>query len=863
MPDAPADGVVADLLEDSRHSLWIAATSGLYRRWPDGSAARYSERDGLPGSNVSDLLEDREGHLWAATRAGGFFRFSADDSHHAPTVDRRFSHTDGLPSDWVFQLFETSDHRFWAASSQGLSELLPDGSERGGRFRTYDKRNGLPRLITTLAEDRGGNLWIGSQTTGAVKLARGGFATYGEPEGIASVSAVFEDQSGSVCFRGQVPGMLDRPERAVLGANAVGDVARLGCFDGQRFDSFRPNTVTQDGWEEGLATSHVTVQTVNGEWWVGTGEGLYRYPAAPRLTSLRLTRPLAVYTPADGLATSQVFRLFGDSQGNVWVSTISSTTTGFARWDARDGHVIDLAASPGLTSLPDRLARAFGEDRSGNVWMAFSGGLARYGQGRFMLFASRDGVPGLVTDIFVDRSDRLWLASAQAGLVRVDGEHLEHPEFVSYGTAQGLSSNRAEVIAEDAQGFLYVGGGQGVDRFDPATGRVRHFTSADGLPTGAFTAALRDRAGALWFGMTSGLARLVPAPTTPSGPPPILISSLRVAGALWPISATGERSVTLPDLAPTQNALQIDFVGLGFGTGDVLRYRYRLDGSSDDWSAPGVQRSVTYANLAPGRYRFVVRAMTSDGTASAEPAAITFTILSPLWRRWWFVSLGALALGVIAFALHRVRLARLLEIANVRTRIASDLHDDIGANLTRIAFLTETARGTSGPGQEDSPLASIASIARESVSSMGDIVWAVNPARDTLLDLTLRMRQHAEEVFTQRGVELDFHAPDAGVGVRVGADVRRDLLLIFKEVVNNAARHARCGRAVIELRLDESGLVLVISDDGVGFDTSVAGAGQGLVSIQRRAKRMKGMLAIASGPGAGTSVVLTVPYLSK
>ena len=472
------------------------------------------------------------------------------------------------------------------------------------------------------------------------------------------------------------------------------------------------------------------------------------------------------------------------------------------------------------------------------------------------------GCRGTVTGIFVDRSGRLWLASGQAGLVRVDGEHPEHPRFVSYGTAQGLSSNRADVITEDAQGYLYVGGGSGLDRFDPATGDVRHFTSADGLPTGAFIAAFRDRTGALWFGMTSGLARLVPASNTPSGPPPILISSLRVAGALWPISATGESIVTLPDLAPTQNALQIDFVGLGFGTGDVLRYRYRLDGSRDDWSAPGAQRSVTYANLAPGRYRFVVRAMASDGTASAEPAAITFTILSPLWRRWWFVSLAALALGLIAFALHRVRLARLLEIANVRTRIASDLHDDIGANLTRIAFLTETARGTPGPGQEDSPLASIASIARESVSSMGDIVWAVNPARDTLLDLTLRMRQHADEVFTQRGVDLDFHAPDAGVGVRVGADVRRDLLLIFKEVVNNAARHARCGRVAIELRLDGSGLVLTVSDDGVGFDMSVAGAGQGLASIRRRAERMNGTLAIASGHGAGTSVVLTVPYKS-
>jgi ligand-binding sensor domain-containing protein/signal transduction histidine kinase len=863
MPDTPAASIIADLLEDSRHSLWIAATSGLYRRWPDGSTARYTERDGLPGSNVSDLLEDRDGHLWAATLAGGFFRFSADDSHRAPTVDRRFSHTDGLPSDWVFQLFETSDHRFWVANALGLSELLPDGRERGGRFRTYDKRNGLPRQIATLVEDRGGNLWTGSRAAGASKLARGGFATYGEPEGIASVSAVFDDQSGNVCFRGQVPGRADRSVREVLGADPVVDIARLGCFDGQRFDSFRPNTVTEAGWEEGLATPQATVQTANGEWWVGTGEGLYRYPAAPRLASLRSSRPLAVYTPADGLATSQVFRLFADSRGSVWVSTTSSTTTGLARWDAGDGHLIDLAGSPGLTSLPDRLARAFGEDRSGNVWIAFSDGLARYGQGRFTLFTRSDGLPGPVAGIFVDRSGRLWLASGQAGLVRVDGENLEHPKFVSYGTVQGLSSNRADVITDDAQGYLYVGGGSGLDRFDPATGDVRHFTSADGLPTGVFMAAFRDRTGALWFGMTSGLARLVPAPTTPSGPPPILISSVRVAGALWPISAAGERSVTLPDLAPGQNALQIDFVGLGFGTGDVLRYRYRLDGSRDDWSAPGVQRSVTYANLAPGRYRFVVRAMTSDGTASAEPAAITFTILSPLWRRWWFVSLGALALGAIAFGLHRVRLARLLEIANVRTRIASDLHDDIGANLTRIAFLTETARGTPEPGQGDGPLASIASIARESVSSMGDIVWAVNPARDTLLDLTLRMRQHADEVFTQRGVELHFHAPDAGDGVRVGADVRRDLLLIFKEVVNNAARHARCGRVAIELRLERSGLMLAISDDGVGFDTSVAGAGQGLVSIRRRAKRMNGMLAIASGHGNGTSVVLTLPPLSR
>ncbi len=128
----------------------------LVSRWPDGSTARYTERDGLAGSNVSDLLEDRDGHLWAATLAGGFFRFSADDSHRSPTVDRRFSRTDGLPSDWVYQLFETSDLRFWVANSLGLSELLPDGRERRGRFRTYEAHAPSPQATSSSTADMRG-----------------------------------------------------------------------------------------------------------------------------------------------------------------------------------------------------------------------------------------------------------------------------------------------------------------------------------------------------------------------------------------------------------------------------------------------------------------------------------------------------------------------------------------------------------------------------------------------------------------------------------------------------------------------------------------------------------------------------------
>ena len=226
---------------------------------------------------------------------------------------------------------------------------------------------------------------------------------------------------------------------------------------------------------------------------------------------------------------------------------------------------------------------------------------------------------------------------------------------------------------------------------------------------------------------------------------------------------------------------------------------------------------------------------------------MTFTILRPLWLRWWFLCLSALAIGLTILRLYRYRVARVLEMAQMRTRIATDLHDDIGANLTRIALLSEVAKRehagtetrdavdppeTSETDHDDGPLASIAVIARESVSSMSDIVWAVNPARESLLDLIRRMRQHADQVFTSRDIELRFSAPGGADNVRLAMDVRRDVLLIFKEAVNNAARHSGCSRAEIDLRVAGSRLVLTLTDNGVGFDTSLQSEGQGLASMQ-------------------------------
>jgi signal transduction histidine kinase len=246
-----------------------------------------------------------------------------------------------------------------------------------------------------------------------------------------------------------------------------------------------------------------------------------------------------------------------------------------------------------------------------------------------------------------------------------------------------------------------------------------------------------------------------------------------------------------------------------------------------------------------------------DGGVAAAPATITFVIPSPMWARWWSVLTGVLLSTLLVNALYRRRLARLLEMANLRTRIATDLHDDIGANLTRIALLSEVAR--QGDAGVDAAMASIAGIARESVSSMSDIVWAINPARDSLLDLVRRMRQHADELFTLRDIGLTFHAPGVGDSLKLGADVRRDLLLIFKEAVHNAARHSKCSHVDIDLRVEGARLVLSVSDNGSGFETSEESDGQGLASMTRRAGRLRGTLDVRSLETGGTSVTLSIP----
>jgi signal transduction histidine kinase/streptogramin lyase len=609
----------------------------------------------------------------------------------------------------------------------------------------------------------------------------------------------------------------------------------------------------------------IAIEDHRGDWWVPTETGLYRFPAVDDVRQLARVRPRAVYTTRDGLTGDRVYHVFEDSRGDIWLGTNPSGQDVVTRWQRRTGSFHRYSTADGLRTATDvhfGAASAFAEDAAGNVWIGFSGGgLARFAAGVFTFFTAADGVAaGELRHLFFDSRGRLWIGSHTRGVSRADTPATARPQFRTYTVGDGLASDSVRSIAEDRWGRIYLGTARGVDRLDADTGRIRHFTTDDGLSNNEIYSALRDRHGALWFGTLNGVSRFVPQLEGPAQPPGILIDGLRIAGAVFPLPELGVSAITTPALAARENSLQIDVLSLGARIGGNRRYQFRLEGADGEWSAPTSTRTIFYSNLAPGRYGFTVRAIDADDQVSAIPAAVSFHILPPIWQRWWFLTAAFLSLGVGAHTLHRHRVRRLLELERVRTRIATDLHDDIGSSLSQIAILSEVVRQRVG-GHEESvrePLSQITCASSELMDSMSDIVWAIDPRKDHLSDLTHRMRRFSSDVFTARHIAFEFHAPDAARDIELGADVRRQVFLIFKESVNNIVRHSNCTRATVAFSASREHITLRITDNGTGFDTTRQWDGHGLSSMRKRTQELGGTLQVVSKSVDGTLVTLQV-----
>jgi nitrate/nitrite-specific signal transduction histidine kinase len=324
-------------------------------------------------------------------------------------------------------------------------------------------------------------------------------------------------------------------------------------------------------------------------------------------------------------------------------------------------------------------------------------------------------------------------------------------------------------------------------------------------------------------------------------------------------------------LRTDQNQLQIDVTSLHFDPGEALLYQYRLEGGDRDWGLPTEQRSVDYASLRPGAYRFSARAIRGGGLTSLHPASISFRILPPVWQRWWFLSSAGCTLGLLIYALYQYRLMQGLAVERMRARIATDLHDDIGSSISAIALLSEAVKqqiGASDPGAAEMATQA-ATMARGLARSMGDLVWSIDPRRDDLNDVITRVRHFASALLESQGIAWSLQGPPDPGGVKLSAEQRRNLFLIFKEGLNNIVRHARCSRTEVIIRINRRELRAEILDDGIGLDyrdgnaADARGWGNGLRNITLRVKELGGDVNFGSNNGCGTRIRFTIPLNSR
>jgi signal transduction histidine kinase len=360
-------------------------------------------------------------------------------------------------------------------------------------------------------------------------------------------------------------------------------------------------------------------------------------------------------------------------------------------------------------------------------------------------------------------------------------------------------------------------------------------------------------------------------------PPPVAIEALSVDGKSVPFE-NGRIEQALP---PSNQRLEFHYTGLSFVAPGQVMFRYKLEGIDTDWVNAGDFRTAYYSHLPAGSYRFRVIARNEDEVWNFEGAALTFTVAPYFWQTWWFVGLCALAvLSAVTWVVRSItrrrmlrrmqELERLHAIERERARIARDIHDDLGGNLTHIAILSQPTREKiREPDQAANVLSGIYRTARDGIRALDEIVWAVDPQHDTLDSLVSYMGKYAQDFLEPAQIVCRLDFPLDLPAWPLGAEIRHNLFLAFKETLNNTLKHAGATEVRISLSLEPQAFRLIIKDNGRGFRPSAAQpaeqgritGGHGLPNLERRLAGIGGRCEIKTSPTEGTEVafIMSMP----
>ena len=381
---------------------------------------------------------------------------------------------------------------------------------------------------------------------------------------------------------------------------------------------------------------------------------------------------------------------------------------------------------------------------------------------------------------------------------------------------------------------------------------IRGITNKDGLISNdcIINGSYMDNSGSLWIATQNGITKYNPnSDEINDSPPKIYFSGFQIFNEDYPLNNFFKN----PNFSYDQNYLKFIYTGINLSAPEQILYKYRMSGVDKDW-VNSADDFANYTSLDDGDYSFEVKARNEWGYWS-EPVQLMFTINPAWWETWWFYTASILSLGALIAFVASYRYRHLLAVEKVRTKISEDLHDNIGSGLAEISFLTEMVKSQVKENDNaNKGLNNITGISNTLIDDMRDIVWLVNPSKDTLKDLFNRLQDSYQEALKFSEIYLVVNGIDNLSKVRLPMSYRQHIFLMFKEAINNSIKYSECKNINVNVNTDSGILKVYLSDDGKGFDLENTKMGNGIKNIKKRAKLVNGIISIVSEIGKGTTI---------
>ena len=804
-PGSEPELVIIHALQQNDSTVWLSTTKGLVKLNP--LSRNYQLFDSWQGQIVRELrytVLSGDGRLWAGSGPDGIYLFDTKSNRFISNFRNDKFDPYTICSDNIVSLYLDKMENLWCGSFGGGISYT---NTRSSFFSTHISKKETSAWkgnnhISLLDADRQGNLWCTFQ-------------------------------------------------------NIIG----IGLLD-KNFKVLRYQTpLTENGSIYNQPIYKLLFQT-NDEAWMATNKGLYLY-------NLRTNKMRAI--PYD-LISEEV-------QGSIWIkdmirlhdgSIIFSTYTGLYHIthpeDKPDIRPINFL-QPGVYNGFGKLA----QDKQGLIYVKSLGDYIYilrhlHGKNQFELVKSIDFMPE-VNQFFNYDTDSLLYIASDNGLYYVNSNRLvlqkdkldERLPFISISSLFRKNEK------------LWLFGEKGLYCYDKKTNQSRTFTIEDGLPANDFTISslVHEPGGRCIAGTSNGLVSFSTQEVLflTNSPRPQL-TALYINDIKDTLHANPDEIRSIK-LGPKQNTFSLDFSSVSFYHTDESNYEYKLDGYDDDWVKSGPAHYTRYSKVPPGKYQFFLRVIDNQGKISPHDKVLEIEVAKSIWQTGFF---KACVIVLVFFASwlflkwyanekmkkQKRELEKLKAIEKERTRIATDMHDDLGAGLSRIKFLSETI-GIKKQRQQsfDEDISKIREYSHEMIDKMGEIVWALNEKNDTLSDLLSYTRAYAVEYLSQNGINCKPQLPDTIPPIFVSGEFRRNVFLTIKEALHNVVKHSQATEVSLAMDVNHQ-LSIKLKDNGGGFDrNNTRPFSNGLANMESRIAEIGGEIKIINNHG--TLVNLSIP----